>query len=244
MSETLETTAPRDFAIMRAMGQTILVLEDDPAVRDMLQAALQPAGHRVIATDRLATAWHMFISEKPDLAILDVSLPDGTGIEFCEKIRKHKDRGQTPVIMLTAQSDFESKSSGFTAGADQYIVKPISPQEIVLWVDALLRRVSYADEPEDVLSAGGCEIDVKAHLVRYGGQTIANLTKKEFELLYYLMKRRPRVLSRKAILTGLWHTITVDHVVDTHLTNLRKKLPTALSDKIQTIPGKGFRFLE
>jgi DNA-binding response OmpR family regulator len=97
---------------------------------------------------------------------------------------------------------------------------------------------------EGVVRAGDCAIDVNAHLVRYKDQVIPYLTCKEFELLYFLVKKRPQVLSRKHILSKLWHTIAVDRVVDTHLANLRKKLPVELADKIQSVPGKGYRFLE
>lgn len=225
-------------------SRTILLVEDDAAVRRSLETALREAGHRVLATDTIVSGWHLFGAERPDVAVLDVNLPDGTGIELCEKIRKHKELKATPVIILTAEAAFETKVSGFTAGADQYLVKPVAPSELLLWIDALLRRLDYGKEEGDVLKAGACEIDLKAHLVRFGDVTISNLTGKEFDLLYFLVKKRPKVYSRAQILSQLWHTITVDHVVDTHLTNLRKKLPQALADKIQTIPGKGFRFLE
>ncbi len=226
------------------MPNTILLVEDDAQTRGMVQAALSGVGHRVLATDGAKSGWHLFSSEKPDLAVLDLELADGNGLDFCKKIREHKELHHTPVIILTGASELDSKVSGFAAGADQYLVKPVPPQELLLWVDALLRRVSYEKEEGDVLKAGDCEIDIKSHLVRFKGALIPNLTVKEFELLYFLVKRRPNVFSRKAILSTLWHTITVDHVVDTHLTNLRKKLPRELADKLQTIPGKGFRFLE
>jgi len=226
------------------MARTILIVEDDIQVRALIQDCLGAAGHRVIATDSIASGWHLFATEKPELCIIDLNLPDGTGLELCEKIRKHKGGRSTPVIILTAQADMESKIAGFTTGADQYLVKPLLPSELILWVDALLRRLSQDEECEPLLRARDCEIDVPAHIVRYKGAEISNLTGKEFDLLYYIMKRRPKVLSRKQILVGLWRTITVDHVVDTHLTNLRKKLPRELADKIQTLPGKGFRYLE
>ncbi|MFA5139722.1 MAG: response regulator transcription factor [Elusimicrobiota bacterium] len=225
------------------MAKTILVLEDDPSVRADIQTALSAAGHRVLATDLLASAWHLFTSEKPDLAVLDITVPDGSGLDLCRKIRDHKELFFTPVIILTGHSEFETKAAGFQAGADQYLVKPVPPRELALWVESMLRRMEYGKE-EGVVRAGECAIDVKAHLVRYKDQVIPYLTCKEFELLYFLVKKRPQVLSRKHILSKLWHTIAVDRVVDTHLANLRKKLPVELADKIQAVPGKGYRFLE
>ncbi|MBI3552343.1 MAG: response regulator transcription factor [Elusimicrobia bacterium] len=229
---------------MGTMGRTILVVEDDAAARHAVEMALSAAGHRVIATDSVASGWHLFSTECPDLAILDIQLPDGTGIELCERIRGHKERKATPVIILTSKGEFESKQTGFSAGADQYLVKPVPMKELALWAEALLKRLDYAAEDGDELKAGPCAIDLKSHIVRWNDVQISNLTGKEFDLLYFLVKKRPKVMSRKQILSQLWHTITVDHVVDTHLTNLRKKLPQELADKIQTLPGKGFRYLE
>lgn len=224
--------------------KAILVVEDDAATRQVLHSVLTSNGYRVLATDRVASGWHLFTSEKPDLAILDLGLPDGNGLEFCKRIRDHKDLGLTPVIIMTAKSEFDSKVAGFKAGADQYLIKPVPPEEVVLWVQALMRRLSLDKDEGGVLQAGDCSIHADSHLVRFKGAEIRYLTVKEFELFYFLVKNRPKVLSRKHILSNLWHTIAVDHVVDTHLTNLRKKLPRELADKIQTIPGKGFRFLE
>lgn len=226
------------------MEQKILLVEDEPQTRQAIQTVLGAKGWRALAADSVAVGWHLFTSEQPDLTIIDLGLPDGSGLDLCKKIRDHKELRHTPVIILTAKGEYETKVSGFAAGADQYLVKPVSPQELALWAEALLRRLVYDKEEGDVLSAGGCSIDLQAHLVRYKDETIPYLTVKEFELLYFLVKKRPQVLSRKYILSHLWHTIAVDHVVDTHLTNLRHKLPRELADKIQTVPGKGFRFLE
>lgn len=224
--------------------RVVLLVEDDADLRRSLAAALSGPGTRVLATDLLRTAWHLFGTEKPDLAVLDISLPDGTGLELCQRIRDHQDLRFTPVIMLTARGELEAKAAGFSAGADQYLVKPVLPKELRMWVEALLRRLAFDRGEGDVLRAGALEIDVAAYRVRYGGMDVPYLTCKEFELLYFLVKKRPQVLSRKHILSNLWHTIAVDHVVDTHLANLRKKVPRELGDKIQAVPGKGYRFVE
>ena len=224
--------------------QTVLLLDDDANIRHMYESALSGAGYRVLAADKVAIAWNLFLEHKPDLAILDIMLPDGTGVELCEKIREHKTHGRTPVILMTVKPEFEMKASGFKAGADQYLLKPVPPNELLLWVEALLRRLVYDKEEGDLLIAGDCRIDLKARIVTYKGQSFSFLTNKEFDLLYYLVKKRPQVISRKQILSNLWHTIAVDHVVNNHVNNLRRKLPQELADKIQTVPGKGFRYLE
>lgn len=221
----------------------ILLVEDDVRVRENITTVLSAHGYRVLGTDLVATAWHLFVTERPDLAILDVGLPDGDGLSFCRKMRENKEHGIIPVIMLTGRGDFEDKAAGFQAGADHYLVKPIPPKEMLLWVQALLRRTLYDTAEGDALRVGEVEIDVKSHLVRFRDQSVTNLTTKEFELFHYLVKNRPQIISRKRILSRLWHTITTDHVVDTHLGNLRKKLPKEVSTRIQTVPGKGFRYL-
>ncbi len=229
---------------MESSQKTILFVEDDPALRDVYQGCLSEAGLRVVAADLVGVAWSLFTREKPDLALVDWNLPDGSGLDLCQRIRDHKELARTPVIMLTSRAGFEDKAAGFKAGADQYLVKPVAADELLLWVEALLRRITYEREDGDVLKAGDCELDLKSHIVRYKGQVIPYLTVKEYELRYFLVKKRPQVLSRKHILSKLWHTIAVDHVVDTHLTNLRKKLPRELADKIQAVTGKGFRYFE
>lgn len=227
-----------------AKKRTILLCDDEPMIRKSYETALLEAGYRVLPADRIAIGWHLFTTEAPDLAILDVMLPDGTGLELCEKIRGHKTLSRTPVIIITVKPEFDLKKAGVLAGADQYLIKPLESKELLLWVEALLKRMDYDKEEGDVLKAGDCQIDLKARIVNYKGQAFSQLTNKEFDLFYSLVKKRPQVLSRKYILHTLWHTITVDHVVNNHINNLRKKLPQELADKIQTVPGKGFRYID
>ncbi len=222
----------------------ILVVEDEADSRSAAEAALGAAGLRVILGDTVESGWSLFLQHQPDLAILDIQLPDGSGIDLCAKIRGHEKLGATPVIMLTGKGGLDSKKGGFDAGADQYLVKPVLPDELVLWVRSLLRRLALDHGEGDVLRAGELVLDPKAHAVRWQGTAMPRLTTKEFDLLFFLVKKRPRVMSREEILKQVWDTITVDKVVDVHLYNLRKKLPPALADRIQNIPGKGFRFIE
>lgn len=226
------------------MTKSVLLVEDDARTRRAIETVLAAEGYRVIPADSAETGWTLFLSERPDLVVLDLVLPGEDGLALCGRIRGHKELRRTPVIILTAKTDFETKVSGFGAGADQYLIKPVTPHEIFLWIQALLRRLQYDTEEGDVLRAGSCEVDLAGHIVRYKGAEIVDLTVKEFDLLYFLIKRSPQVLSRKYILSNLWHTIAVDNVVDVHLSNLRKKLPQGLRDKIQAVPGKGFRFLD
>ena len=225
-------------------GKKILIVEDDPETRRLVRLALESAGHAVLGAENTAIGMQLFRNETPDLIILDINLPDGDGFEFCRKVRSHKSLFDTPVIMLTGEGDIEKKASGFSAGADQYLVKPVHPKEVLLWVGALFQRLAYDKEEGDVLEVGDLRVDLKSRLAHFRGQRIENLTGKEFDLLYYLVKKRPQVLSRAHILTKLWHTVAVDNLVDVHISHLRKKAPPELAARIQTLLGKGFRFLE
>lgn len=222
--------------------KTILLVEDDAWVREPLRAALQAAGYRVLEADGVAVGLNEFRTKSPALVVLDIELPDGTGLEFCRSVRAHKSLAKTPVIMMTGRGGLEQKGEGFEAGADHYLVKPVHPREIVMWVESLLRRLKVEREEGDLLVAGDLSIDRKAVVVRYKDAPLPKLTAKEVELLFFLVRKRPQVLSRKYILSNLWRTVAVDHVIDTHIGNLRKKLPAEVSDRIQNVPGKGFRY--
>lgn len=221
--------------------KTVLLIEDDAGVRAPLRAAFESEGYRVLEADLASVGLNEFRTKEPDLVVLDVELPDGTGLEVCRGIRANKSLGKTPVIMLTGRGGLEHKGEGFGAGADHYLVKPVHPKELLLWAGSLLRRAGPEAEPAE-LEAGDLSIDRAAMVVRYRGEPLPKLTVKELELLYFLVRKRPGVLSRKHILSTLWRTVAVDHVVDTHIGNLRKKLPSEISDRIQNVPGKGFRY--
>ncbi|MBI4349642.1 MAG: response regulator transcription factor, partial [Elusimicrobia bacterium] len=166
-----------------------------------------------------------------------------SGLDLCKEIRASKTLFTTPVIMLTGKGRIEDKSGGFEAGADQYLVKPVQPREVLMWVAALVRRVKIDAGETEVLEAGDLTIDLKSHIVKFKDQSMPNLTVKEFELLYFLVRKRPQVLTRKHIIYNLWRSVTVDNVVDTHVHNLRKKVGPELALRIQSVPGKGFRYL-
>ncbi|MBI4425854.1 MAG: response regulator transcription factor [Elusimicrobia bacterium] len=225
------------------MPSTILVIEDDADLRQMVAASIAAEGHRVIEADAAQVGLQLFRTQSPDLLILDVNLPDGTGFDVCRSVREHPSLGATPIVMLTGCGEFDAKSRGLTVGADQYLVKPIQGPELVLWVRALLRRRALDRGDGDLVQVGPLAIDAKGQVVRFNEQVLEDLTGREFDLLVALVRARPKVLSRKFILSKVWRTVATDNVVDAHVRNLRKKLPQALSDKLQTVPGRGFRYL-
>ncbi|PCI39912.1 MAG: DNA-binding response regulator [Elusimicrobia bacterium] len=222
--------------------ETILIVEDDPAIRHMLRDSLAIDGFRVIESDSAERGFQLFVTREPDLVVLDVQLPDGSGFDVCRKIRASSGKSKTPIMMLTAQGHLESKITGLSAGADQYLVKPVHPLEFMQWVKALLRRVEFESGGGTKLVLGELTLMVETREAWFESMPLSRLTPKEFELLHYLVKHRDRVVSRKEILSKLWKTVAVDHTVDTHVRNLRKKLPTVISDRIQNVRGRGFHY--
>ncbi|MBI4348906.1 MAG: response regulator transcription factor [Elusimicrobia bacterium] len=227
-----------------AAGATVLLVEDERGIRVAAETALVLGGLRVIPADTVESAWSLFLEHRPQLAILDLKLPDGSGVDLCRRMRGHEALGDIPIIILTGKTGLGSKRFGFDAGADQYLVKPVDPEELLLWSRALLRRLALDRGETRVLRAGELELDAAAHMVRWKKTPLPRLTVKEFDFLYFLVKHRPRVISRMRLLKEVWRTITVDHVIDAHLYNLRKKLPQEVSDHLQNIPGKGYRYIE
>jgi len=223
--------------------KSILVVEDDPPVMEFLIDTLS-AGYDVLPAKTIQEGWALFSQKRPALALLDVSLPDGSGTDMCRRIRAHPERAETPVIILTGRRQMDDKKDGFASGADQYLVKPIESAELLMWVGALLTRVAVDKGELGRLHAGRLVLDPKAMIAAWDGALLTNLTPKEFQLLHYIVRRRPAVVSRREILSRLWHTVAVDNLVDTHMHNLRRKLPQALAVHIQAVPGKGFRYLD
>lgn len=226
------------------MSSRILVVEDHKETCNMLSSALEEAGFAVNCAGTVKTAKKFIARTNPCLIILDMHLPDGHGREVCFWVRGSAGQKNIPIIALTGQHELEDKKKGFLAGVDQYLLKPIDLEELLLWVKALLRRVDMDKSGGEVLTIAGLQLDVKAQLVKYEHKPVGDLTPREFELLYALAKNSPRMLSRREILDKVWHTVSVENLVDTHLFNLRKKLPPKLSEKIQAVAGKGFRYYD
>jgi len=226
------------------MNRDILVVEDHKESCAMLSAVLEEAGFCPHCAGTVKAAKEFLSRNNPCLMILDLQLPDGYGLEVCRWVRTNGKQENMPVIALTGQDDFRDKRNGFLAGVDQYLTKPMVVDEIMMWVKALLRRVDMDKSGGAVLTISDLQLDAKAQLVKYRSGPVENLTRREFELLYALAKNSPRILSRGEILEKVWHTVSVENLVDTHLFNLRNKLPKDLSEKIQAVAGKGFRYFD
>lgn len=230
-------------ALLQPRHEAILLLEDDAAVRQTVEQALRSAGYRVLACETVAQAIKTFEEAGCDLAVIDLALPDGSGMRLLERIRADARRFATPTVIFTADARLESKLAGLAFGADHYLTKPIDSLEMLFWVASLLRRTQFKAEAKGLIAFERGEIDPGAHAVRLGGREVTNLSRKEFDLLYRLVAGRPRVLSKRYILSVLWHTVVTDNTVEVHIKRLRDKLGPEGAARIVTVPGKGYKFI-
>ena len=224
----------------------ILVVEDEPSLAELLRGYLQQESYDVVVAGDGPAGVRRARETQPDLVILDVMLPGFDGVEVCRQIRRFSD---VYVLMLTARAEELDKIVGLTVGADDYVIKPFSPREVVARVKALLRRPrgqssALADEEPPVLHQGDLTIDEGRHEVRRVDEEIA-LTAREFDLLRTLARHPGRVFTRAQLLERVWgDDYYDDHVVDVHIGNLRKKIendPTR-PRYIETVRGVGYRF--
>jgi DNA-binding response OmpR family regulator len=218
---------------------TIVVVEDDPHIADLIELYLRQDGHRVIQAGSGEEGLQAIVREKPRLVILDIGLPGAIdGFEVCRQLRSSS---RVPVLMLTARDEEIDRILGLELGADDYVTKPFSPRELAARVKAILRR---AEGPlpvgPTVLTAGGVEVDTGRREARTNG-TAVPLATREFDLLRYLAENRGLVLSRQQLLDGVWGVgwYGDERTVDVHVRQLRKKLGQALP--LTTVWGVGYR---
>ena len=222
----------------------ILVAEDDPDIGNLLEHYLRKAGFlpTVVASGR--DVMPQIKREAPDLVVLDLMLPGLDGLQICRAIRADVNTAAIPIIMLTAKSEESDRIVGLELGADDYITKPFSPNEVVARVRALLRRANRTAAPDSRLTYGTLSVDIDRHVVKMSGEDV-KLTAKEFLLLQYLMQHRGRVLSRDLLLSDVWgYSYTGGtRTVDVHVRRLREKVPM-LADAIVTIKQFGYKLLD
>jgi two-component system phosphate regulon response regulator PhoB len=226
------------------MATRILVVDDEPDILDLVRLALSDAGFAVETAQSGQQALESLRRTAPDLAILDLMLPDMSGTEVCRFIRSRPELSDVLVLMLTARSEEVDRVVGFELGADDYVTKPFSPRELVLRVRALLRRRAGAAAERTLLERDDVRIDLDRHRCTVGGEEVV-LTAKEFQLLATLMRRPGRVHTRERLLDEIWGsdvTVTL-RTIDTHLKRLREKLGKG-GDLIETVRGVGYRFAE
>ena len=223
---------------------SILVVEDDPDIAQLLEHYLQRAGHSVQRVSSGTAVMPALRRQPADLVILDLMLPGMDGLLVCQAMRAEPATAAIPVIMLTARGEESDRVAGLELGADDYVTKPFSPREVTARVTALLRRSGRVSQPSTVVRYGPIEIDAARHHIAVNGQDI-KLTAKEFLLLQYLVQHRGRVLSRDLLLTDVWgyQYTGGTRTVDVHIRRLREKMPI-LADAIETIKQFGYRLAE
>lgn len=225
------------------MPANILLVEDEPAIQELIAANLARAGHHVVRAADAETAQRIVRDALPDLVLLDWMLPGMPGIEFARRLRADERTREIPIIMLTARGEEQDKVSGLEIGADDYITKPFSPRELVARIKAVLRRRA-PQATEDAVDLGGLRLDPATHRVTAGDQPIS-LGPTEFRLLHFLMTHPERVHSRAQLLDQVWgdHVFVEERTVDVHIRRLRCALePTSHDRLIQTVRGSGYRF--
>lgn len=225
------------------MPANILLVEDEPAIQELIAVNLTRAGHHVIRVSDAEMAQRMIREALPDLVLLDWMLPGISGVELARRLRTDERTRAIPIIMLTARGEEQDKVTGLETGADDYITKPFSPRELVARIKAVLRRRT-PQVTEDVVEAGGLRLDPATHRVSAEGQTLA-LGPTEFRLLHFLMTHPERVHSRTQLLDQVWgdHVFVEERTVDVHIRRLRSALESTRHDRlIQTVRGSGYRF--
>ena len=224
---------------------TILVVDDEPDLVELIQYALEGEGFTVLTAgdgvEGLATAE----AERPDLVVIDVMMPRMDGIELTAQIRERGALRLTPILMLTARTDERDEIAGLEAGADDYLPKPVSPSRLVSRVKALLRRVEREDEATtSQVRVHDLVVDRERYVVERpdSGETF-RLPRKEFELLFFLASHPGRVFERDELLSAVWgaDVVVVDRTVDVHVRKIREKIG---SDYIETVKGVGYRLAE
>ena len=224
---------------------TVLVVDDEPDLVELLQYALETEGYRVLTAADGVAALQTAEAEKPDLIVVDIMMPRMDGLALTEQIRERASLRLTPILMLTARTEERDEIAGLGAGADDYLPKPVSPRRLVSRVQALLRRGRREEAATtSQVRVHDLVIDRDRYLVeREGTAETFRLPRKEFELLFFLASHPGRVFERDELLSAVWgaNVVVVDRTVDVHVRKIREKIG---SDYIETVKGVGYRLAE
>jgi DNA-binding response OmpR family regulator len=218
----------------------VLIVDDDENISEVIKMYLENSGYETKVSHNGREAQEFFVQYKPDLVMLDIMLPSVDGIDVLKWIRK---QSETPVIMLTAKGETFDKVLGLELGADDYIVKPFEPKEMVARVKAVLRRYNVENEDKEVLKFPDLTVDINSYNVVFKGAEI-KMPPKEFELLYFLARNKNRVFTREQLLCEVWgYDYPGDsRTVDVHIKRLREKLHDGANWELETVWGVGYKF--
>ncbi len=222
---------------------TILVVDDEPDIREVIRFALENAEFQVIEAGHADEARRLLGQGNPDLILLDWMLPGRSGLELAQQLKQSSKTRNVPIIMVSARGEEEDRVKGLDTGADDYIAKPFSPREMVARVNAVLRR-TRADELEDEVEIAGLSIDNVSHRVSVDSRQV-DIAPTEYRLLYFFMTHADRAYSRSQLLDQVWgdQVYVEERTVDVHVRRLRKALePTGHDRLLQTVRGVGYRF--
>ena len=226
----------------RTMSQSILVVDDDPHIRDVVCFALSKAGMTTRAAADGAEALRMTEEQAPDLLVLDINMPEMDGLELCRKLRQSS---EVPILFLSSRDDEIDRVLGLELGADDYVTKPFSPRELVARINAILKRTRapVTAEQDDIVRVDRLEIDVPEHRATWGGEEI-QLTATEFQILLALAQQPRRVFSREDLMRSVYapNIHVSDRTLDSHVRHVRAKLASVgAQGLIETVHGVGFR---
>ena len=225
------------------MSAMILVIEDEPAIQELISAALQHAGHRTTCALSAEEANVLINGPLPDVVLIDWMLPGMSGIQYARKLRGDERTRDLPIILLTARSEEQDKVAGLEAGADDYLTKPFSPRELVARIKSVLRRRA-PQITDDRVEVDGLCVDPVTRRVTAKGRSL-DLGPTEYRLLHFFMTHAERVFSRPQLLDQVWgdHIFVEERTVDVHIRRLRMALEVTGHDRlIQTVRGSGYRF--
>ncbi len=223
------------------MGPTVLVVEDEPQIQELVAVNLEHSGHRVLRASSAEEAETAIRSELPDVLVLDWMLPGESGLSFARRLRADERTRDLPILMLTARAMEQDKLSGLEAGADDYLTKPFSPKELAARIKAVLRRRA-PQRSGDSVEVEGLHLDPASYRVSAGEHRLS-LSPAEFRLLHFLMTHPGRVYSRTQLLDQVWgdHVYIEERTVDVHIRRLRKALEPSGHDRlIDTVRGAGY----
>jgi len=226
------------------MAKKILIVDDEKDIIDLLNFNLESEGYETIKARDGDQAIEKAVKELPDLITLDIMLPGKDGWEVLRELRNNPKTKNIPIIFLTAKDSEIDEVVGLELGAEDYIVKPISIRKFLARVKKVLKKpVTQTQTDNEKIKIRNIEIDPSSYMVKVAGIDTV-LTKKEFEILYYLSRRPRRVITRKILLDDIWdnNVVVVDRTIDVHIRKIREKLGDANSDLIETIKGVGYRF--
>ncbi|AXY42734.1 phosphate regulon transcriptional regulator PhoB [Halomonas alkalicola] len=223
-------------------AKTVLIVDDEAPIREMIAVALEMADYRVLEADNAQAAHAMVVDHQPDLVLLDWMMPGTSGIELARRLKREPTTAELPIIMLTAKGEEDNKIQGLEAGADDYITKPFSPRELVARLKAVLRRAT-PQGVEEAVEVDGLLLDPVSHRVSASGRPV-EMGPTEYRLLQFFMTHQERAYTRSQLLDQVWggNVYVEERTVDVHIRRLRKALGERHQHLVQTVRGTGYRF--